>query len=271
MVEQDLARDASVEDPDALLDALLAAAQEQLREVVQRATSAARRDVEAAAASVAAREIEIASLQAALAAERAHLVADREALERRAAEIGERQRAVDAAADEVSQLRERATIGLASALERSAQLVEQAEARAATRLEAVGAESEAILQRAVERGLAIVSDAEASVERSKSELRQLVGQISEYLEREKLQSELEMETHIDLRGSTGVLLDPDALHTEGLDPETTADATVEELPTDASDGSVAETIETIETTEHRVTDAVRRAVRNWSVSRQDAE
>ena len=251
--DQEPGLDNADDGTDASLNALLEAAQAQLRDVVEEATSSARKDVEAAATAVAEKEGEIASQQASLASERLQLDADRKVIERHAAEVTERERAATAKEVEVAELKERATSALASALERSAQLVEEAEAKveerearsraemeeellaaraqasdmfaqAERRLEAVSKESEATLQRAVDRGLHIVETAEVSADRSKAELQELVTQIEEYLNREKMQFDLEAELQIDLR--------------EGAGNETAADIEKSETPATAETAAV---------------------------------
>ena len=279
MVEQDLAAGVPVDDPEHRLDALLDAAQVQLREVVRQATAAAREDLAAAAAAVAAREAEIAALQAGMTAERAHLVADREALELRAAEIGEREGAVELAAAEVAELRERATLGLASALERSARLVEEAEAQAEERAARARIEADATLQRAGDRARDIVATAAAQAARSKAELRRLVAQIEGYVEREQLQIELD--------GDVPHVAEPpvEASHVAETPPveesavpgEWPAAAFAPVLVPSGGPDHVAATDgpgpdRSVDVSaEHRVADAVRRAVRGWSAARQDAE
>lgn len=291
MVEQELAPDVPVDDPERRLDALLDAAQDQLREVVRRSTAAARDGLAAAAAAVAEREVEIAALQAGITAERAHLVADREALELRTAELLERERAVDAAAADVAELRERATVGLASALERSARLVEEADAHAAERAARATVEAAAILQRAADRGREIVATAETAAARSKAELRHLVAQIEGYLEREQLQIDLDAELRIDLRDAVGTRPEPPTA-ASGPAPDSTGDRDTETVvvpgdwpeaafapvlvPSVASDDGIAHGRADDEgpvdaAAEHRVADAVRRAVRGWTAARQDAE
>jgi hypothetical protein len=317
--EHDPAPDAPTDGTDASLNALLEAAQEQLRGVVEQATSSARKDVEAAAAALAERESEINGLEASLTSERLQLAADRENLERHVASVTERERAAAATSTETAELKERTTAALANALERSAQLVEEAEARveesetrsraeieaellsaraeateieaqAARRLEAVGNESEATLQRAVDRGLKIVSTAEVSAERSKAELRQLVSQIEEYLDREKMQIDLEAELQIDLRQEateetianldwaktlapaevTPVLVAAEASTDEAQAPRA-ADAVACDPAVEAYFEPDAPKAAIEDAADDRVADAVRRAVRNWSESRQQAE
>lgn len=284
--------------PDARLDAAFDAAEAQLRGVVKQVITAARVEIEAAEADIAQREAETAALQAALAAERLHLVADRKELVKHVSVIRERERAVDGAAAEVAELREQATTALATALERSAQLVEQAEAQAAERaasakaaaeaelsaardqasatqaqlarrVEAVGVESEAILQRAVDHGLMIVSTAKESAERSKAELREVIVQMQEFLDREETKIELDAEVEIDLRdplaadpvdtGSDAVLVA--AGNTGAADAADLSDAS------DASGPSADPT----DPSDVHVADAVRRAVRDWSVARGSAD
>ena len=309
MVEDDAGSDAQADDPDERLNALLEGAQAELRRVVQQVVAAARNDVEAAAEAVAERETEVAALQAAVAAERLHLVADRKALVKDVTEIRERERAVGVAEAEVAQLRDQATVELANALERSAQLIEQAEINArehearsrakaeaelrsarekvadthahlARRLEAVGTESEAILQRAVDRGLIIVSEAEASAERSKAELRKIVEQIQQYLDREKMQIELETETQIDLRDppaaapvTKNTLLEPPVPTPEPPEPTEAAPVLVPFSVSSAAAKVDPPTPEPsdVEADEDRVAEIVRRAVRKWSVSTRSAD
>lgn len=308
MVEQDLAAGAPPDEVARRLDALVETAHAQLREVVERATAEARADLDAASAAVAEREKEIAALQAGIAAERVHLVADRESLEARTAEILERERVVEAAADEVADLREQAAAALASALERAAQLTEEAEAQArereararieidaerqaarqraeeihaqlARRLEAVGKESEAILQRAVDRGLLIVSAAEDSAARSKAELRQVISQIEAFLEREPVEIGFDTEARIDLREPAGEASEPPPPRAPGNWPE----SDFEPLPVPSSgaeDSAIAgspagecqgvDSAGSIGLAEQEVADAVRRAVRDWSMSRKGA-
>lgn len=305
---------------DASLNALLESAQEELRDVVEKATSSARKDVEAAAAAVASKEKEIAAQQASLASERLQLDADRKVVERHVAELTDRERAATAKAAEVAELKERATTALASALERSAQLVEEAEAKAEERearsraemeeellaaraqasdmfaqaerrLEAVSKESEATLQRAVDRGLHIVETAEVSADRSKAELQELVTQIEEYLNREKMQFDLEAELQIDLREGAGNETAADIEKSETpATAETAAVLVPFEVPSEESQAPRAadavaceEAVETYfdpdapeaeaeaDDADDRVADAVRRAVRNWSTSRQQPE
>lgn len=291
MVEQERAAGVPVDDPERRLDALLDATQDELRQVVRRTTAAVREDLAAAAANVVEREIEIAALQAGISAERVHLVADREALELRMAELLERERAVEMAAADVAELRERATIGLASALERSARLVEEADAQAAERAAHAKVEAAAIMQRAVDRGREIVATAEAAAARSKAELRHLVAQIEGYLEREQLQLDLDGEPWVDLRVMVGTQFDPPTTSSESA-PESVGDPDTDEavVPGDwpaaafapvlvpsAAQHDVAGTDRTGAGTpidaaaEDRVADAVRRAVRGWTAARQDAE
>ena len=300
MVEHERAADVPVDDPERRLDALIDATHDQLREVVRRSTADAREELAAAAAAVAEREVEIAALQAAITAERVHLVADRDALEVRMAELLERERAVDAAAAEVADLRARATLGLASALERSARLIEEADAQAAERAIRAKVEATATLQRAVDRGREIVATAEAAAARSKAELRQLIAQIEGYIEREQLQIDLDAEPRIelvdrdlhdtDLSAMTATRFDVPAAEDEPGSASTGEGDDEVVVPGDwpaaafapvlvpsavshdgaATDGSGPEApIDAA--AEHRVTDAVRRAVRGWSAARQDVE
>jgi hypothetical protein len=301
------------------LNALLEAAQHQLRDVVEQATSSARKDVETAAVVLEEREKEIAALQATLSAERLRLATGSDNVAQRVAEVTERQKAVDAQALEVESLKERATKVLADALERSARVIEEADARveeneaqskaeierellaaraqasdvyaqADRRLEAVATESEAMLQNALDRGVKIVSIAEVSAERSKSELRQLVTQIEEYLTREKMQIDLESELQIDLRGATDEDADSADSATDmtgDLDPVDVSPLLAgSELSLEESqrpdavacedamehyfEPSGPETSVEAESSD-RVADAVRRAVRNWSTSRPEAD
>lgn len=305
MVEHERAADVPVDDPERRLDALLDATHEQLREVVRRSTADAREELAAAAAAVAEREVEIAALQAAITAERVHLVADRDALELRMAELLERERAVEAAAADVADLRARATIGLASALERSARLIDEADAQAAERAVRAKVEATATLQRAVDRGREIVATAEAAAARSKAELRQLVAQIEGYIEREQLQIDLDAEPRIelgdrdlhdidrsdvDLSAMAAMRFDVTAAEDEAGTASTREGDDDVVVPGDwpaaafapvlvpsaashdgaATDRSGSEN--TIDAAaEHRVADAVRRAVRGWTAARQDVE
>jgi hypothetical protein len=302
MVEEDLAVGAPPDEVGRRLDALVETAHTQLREVVERATAEAQADLEAAIAAVAEREKEIAALLAGVAAERVHLVADRESLEARTADVLERERAVDGAAEEVAELREQATVALASALERAARLTEEAEAQArehqararteidaerraareraeeihaqlARRLEAVGKESEAILQRAVDRGLMIVSAAEDSAARSKAELRRVVTQIETFLEREPVEIGFDTESRIDLREPAGARSEPAPHRAPGNWPE--SDFEPLPVPSGGADNravaeSPADDPQIVDPAEQHVADAVRRAVRDWSVSRNGA-
>lgn len=211
------------------LAALLVNAQNQLRDVIEKATSEAREDVEAAAAAVAAREQELSALESSLLSERATMQAQWDSVSERAATIAEREREVEAQIEETELLRDRAAQTIADALERSAQMIEEAETRvteeeaasrarmeaeleaartkaeqvheqAKKRLEAARAESAVTLQRAAERSVGIVAAAEASVERSKAQLRQLVERIQQFLDwQETTALDLDAELDFDVR------------------------------------------------------------------------
>jgi hypothetical protein len=312
--------DASHAVTDASLNAVLAAAQEQLRTVLEEATSTARHDVKAAAAEVAAREAEIENLRATVLAEHVSLDAQRAALENQITITDELRRAAEAQTAEAKELNHRATKSLADALERSAQVVEEAEARvqadeekskarierdlhdaklraaeihtqAARRLEAVGVESEAMLQRAVERGHAIVETATSSAKQSKADLLELVKRIQEYLDTEVTPAiDLDAALAIDVRSevepveaeSGTVTLFPgrvDASSESDDEPrpfEAVADETAMEAyfnPSVAAGDDAVEEGEDAEeaTPDERVADAVRRAVRSWGSTRQEAQ
>ena len=162
--------------------------------------------------------------------------------------------------------------------------------QAASRLEAVSAETEVVLKRAVDRAREIVAMAQKDSERSKAELRGIVSHVEEFLKRVPASPEFDLaeELSIDVR-SGGVELDEnDPEHAETSDDDGaeleesqplvsvgTAEASEEIAADQAMDAyfngheAAAEPVD--EEKPQIVADAVRRAVKEWSTSRQKAQ
>jgi hypothetical protein len=124
----------------------------------------------------------------------------------------------------------------------------------------------------------IVSAAEDSAARSKAELRGVITQIENFLEREPVEISFDTESRIDLRESTGARSEPAPHRAPGNWPE--SDFEPLPVPSGGADnravaGSPAGEPQIVDpqivdSAEQHVADAVRRAVRDWSVSRNGA-